>query len=548
MLRRLAVLGFLVACIVLAPAAARAQDTAPILPPGTPLGDAAPASLLAPSTLQATFRVPPIGGLSIATTWLARGFTVTLTYPGGRHETIVATPSLPGGLLGVRLPDDAWRATRIDVGGTLVSQEAIPVLITDDILARSVARRWWDVVACGAFFALALLAAILALVRRTRAYAALTVAAAANCLLSIPFVGIVRPPPDVSQPLHALVFALGLAATLTVILNAAAAARPSRALVVLTIILAAATAVYVAGDDIAQDLWLGGNAVLLGILDHALPTAVALATLAIALVAARRTPNGALLVVATAAATIAAGLGLVLPFWHDDAVGPILHVALTAGPLAELLLLAALLATTDVPAVVALAPAPLIAAPPPAPVEIDGLTGVANRIAFADALRAAWHASEGASLALVLLDLDHFRRYNERYSHLEGDEALRRIASALAGACADVPDALVARYGDDEFALLLPGQGPRAALALAQRAHAAIGALQIPHTAVPLLHLHASVGVAACVPERDVAPDALLRRATAALYVAKTMGRNRVVLDEPQEPLKTESGNPSLSA
>jgi diguanylate cyclase (GGDEF)-like protein len=546
-LRRLAVLVVLVACIVLAPAAARAQDTAPILPPGTPLGDAAPASLLAPSTLQATFRVPPIGGLSIATTWLARGFTVTLTYPGGRHETIVATPSLPGGLLGVRLPDDAWRATRIDVGGTLDSQEAIPVLITDDILVRSVARRWWDVVACGAFFALALLAAILALVRRTRAYVALTVAAAANCLLSIPFVGIVRPPPDVSQPLHALVFALGLAATLTVIVDRAAAARPPRALVVLAIMLAAATAVYIAGDDIAQDLWLGGNPVLLGILDHALPTAVALATLAIALVA-RRTPNGALLVVATAAATIAAGLGLVLPFWHDDAVGPILHVALTAGPLAELLLLAALLVTTDVPRVVALAPAPLIAAPPPAPADIDGLTGVANRIAFADALRAAWHVSEGASLALVLLDLDHFRRYNERYSHLEGDDALRRIASALAGACADVPDALVARYGDDEFALLLPGQGPRAALALAQRAHAAIGALQIPHTAVPLLHLHASVGVASGVPEHGVPPDTLLRRASAALYVAKSMGRNRVVLDEPQEPLKTESGNPSLSA
>jgi diguanylate cyclase (GGDEF)-like protein len=546
-LGRLAVLASLVACVVLTPAAARAQAAAPVLPPGTPLGDAAPASLLQPSTLQATFRVPPIGGLSIATTWLARGFTVTLTYPGGRHETIVATPSLPGGLLGVRLPDDAWRATRIDVGGTLDSQEAIPVLITDDILARSVARRWWDVVACGAFFALALLAAVLAVVRRTRASVALTLAAAASCLLSLPFVGIVRPPPDLSQPLHALVFALGLAATLTVILDRAAAARPSRALVVLTIVLAAVTAIYVAGDDVAQDLWLGGNSVLLGVLDHALPTAVALATLAVALVA-RGTPRGALLVWATAAATIAAGLGLVLPLWHDDAVGPILHVALTAGPLAELLLLTAMLATTDVPApIVALAPAPTIGAPPP-PAEIDGLTGLGNRIAFTTALRAAWHASDGAPIAVVLLNVDHFRRYNETYGDLQGDETLRRVGMAFAAAYADIPGALVARCESDEFGALLPGYGPPAALALAQRAHDAIAALAIPHTAVPLQHVHASVGVASCAPQPGTTSDVLPRRADAALFVAKAMGRNRVVLDEPQEPLKTESGNPSLSA
>jgi PleD family two-component response regulator len=73
-------------------------------------------------------------------------------------------------------------------------------------------------------------------------------------------------------------------------------------------------------------------------------------------------------------------------------------------------------------------------------------------------------------------------------------------------------------------------------------------ALAIPHTAVPLQQLHASVGVASCAPEPGTTSDVLPRRADAALFVAKAMGRNRVVLDEPQEPLKTESGNPSLSA
>ena len=548
MVGRFAVLAWLVACVALTPAAARAQAAAPVLPPGTPLGDAAPASLLQPSTLQATFRVPPISGLSIATTWLARGLTVTLTYPGDRHETIVATPTLPGGILGVRLPDDAWRATRIDLGGTLVSQTATPFLVTDDIIARSLSDNWWDVIVCGAFFSLALVAGVMALVRRTRALVALTVASAANCLLSIPFVGIVRPAPEVSQPLHALAFAVALAATLTVILDRAAAARPPRWLIAFTIALAGLSAFYVVGADVEQDLWLNGDPTLLRILDHLFPTAVALAALAIALVA-RRTPYGALLLAATAAAALAAGLGMCFASAHDALALRTLHIALTGGPLAELLLLTAMLATTDArSAVLALAPAPVIGAPPPASARIDGLTGIANRIAFATALRAAWRAGDGAPLAVVLVNVDHFHRYNEAYGHLEGDDALRRLARALAGAYADVPGALVARCENDEFAALLPGCGTRAALALAQRAHDAIAALGIPHTAVPLQQLHASVGVASCVPARGTPPDVLPRRADSALFVAKAMGRNRVVLDEPQEPLKTESGNPSLSA
>lgn len=522
-LGRLWVLAALLVLSALGPSAARAD--VPLLPPGAPLGDAAPASLLQPSALQATFRVPPIPGLSIVSTWLARGFTVTLTYPDGRHEVIAAAPSLPGEILGVRLPDDAYRATRIDLTGSIVSQEATPLLVTDDILARSLAGGRWDVVACGAFFALTLLAALLLTVRRRRALVALTVAAAANCLLALPFVGIVRPPPELSQPLHALAFALALAGVLGVLLDRTAAARPPRTVIVLALVVALASVVYVAGADVAQDLWLGGNIALLRALDHAFPLAFALATLALAL-AARRTPDGPLLIAATAAAAIASALGAASAFTPTETGAQIAHLTITAGPLAELLLLTALLATRT---------------RAPERDERDELTGLASRVALTRAMDAAWRANEGAPLALLLVDLDHFRRYDATCGYAAGDDALRSCAAALTAACADVPGALVARADGDGFAVLAPVYDDGGAFALGQRMHDAIAALDIPHAQVPLGRLCASVGVASGVPDPTTSPDALTRRADAALFIAKAMGRNRVVLDE---PVSADTGRP----
>jgi diguanylate cyclase (GGDEF)-like protein len=188
----------------------------------------------------------------------------------------------------------------------------------------------------------------------------------------------------------------------------------------------------------------------------------------------------------------------------------------------------------------------------PAATPIDGLTGLANRPAFEAALHAAWARAraDGAPVALLLLNLDHFKRYNEAYGHLEGDEALRRCGEAFATACAGAPGALIARYRRDELAALLPGCGPDGAFALAIGAHEAVAALEILHAEMPLRRLSASIGAAALVPEAATSADALVRRADAALYVAKTMGRNRVVLDEPpaQEPAKTESDSSPLSA
>ena len=160
---------------------------------------------------------------------------------------------------------------------------------------------------------------------------------------------------------------------------------------------------------------------------------------------------------------------------------------------------------------------------------IDGLTGVANRRCFDERLGTEWRrgARSASPLALLMLDVDHFKRFNDRYGHQAGDECLRRVASAIKGALLR-PGDLVARYGGEEFACILPGTDFEGALAVAAGIEQSVRGLQIEHADSDVSDaVTISIGVSASLPDRDRDPARLLALADAQLYRAKRGGRGR---------------------
>jgi len=162
----------------------------------------------------------------------------------------------------------------------------------------------------------------------------------------------------------------------------------------------------------------------------------------------------------------------------------------------------------------------------------DGMTGIANRRSFDHALEVEWLRAQRSRspLSLVLLDVDHFKHYNDHYGHLAGDECLRAIAGALSHGGQRETD-LAARFGGEEFVVLLPHTGPRGALETARRIRERILALAIPHVGAPGGFVTVSLGVACQAPSPHQCSDALVREADAALYRAKQSGRNCVRSD-----------------
>ncbi len=163
----------------------------------------------------------------------------------------------------------------------------------------------------------------------------------------------------------------------------------------------------------------------------------------------------------------------------------------------------------------------------------DGLTGLANRRAFDEALEAAWTQTlaMGGRMSLLLLDVDHFKLFNDSYGHQVGDDCLRAIAGAVSGACA--PPAFAARYGGEELVIILPDGDGAEAVAIAEKVRAAILDLRIPHAANAAGGevVSASIGVATALAGMGgstTMPQGLLTAADHALYKAKAEGRNRV--------------------
>jgi len=159
----------------------------------------------------------------------------------------------------------------------------------------------------------------------------------------------------------------------------------------------------------------------------------------------------------------------------------------------------------------------------------DGLTGLHNRRYFDEqmALEVARHRRQGAALGVALVDVDHFKLYNDHYGHQMGDECLRAVAQALAS-CTRRPGELVARYGGEEFVVLLPNSCEDEVLRYGDWICQHVAALQLPHAASPVArHVTISVGLCSMAPTNDDSPATLLEAADKALYEAKRSGRNR---------------------
>lgn len=160
----------------------------------------------------------------------------------------------------------------------------------------------------------------------------------------------------------------------------------------------------------------------------------------------------------------------------------------------------------------------------------DGLTGLSNRRYFDEYLGAEWRRAsrEGKAIGLLMIDVDHFKSYNDTYGHVAGDEVLKRVATTLSDAGARASD-LPARFGGEEFAVILPGATPVGMRLIAEKARLSIEQLAIEHTgSLTSKVVTVSIGVAILQPSADQLATLLIETADAALYRAKRDGRNRV--------------------
>lgn len=156
----------------------------------------------------------------------------------------------------------------------------------------------------------------------------------------------------------------------------------------------------------------------------------------------------------------------------------------------------------------------------------DSLTGLANRRCFDDTLAAEWQRAlrQQLPLSLLMVDVDHFKRYNDLHGHPGGDDCLRRVATAVASEMR--ANDLVARYGGEEFAVILPNQDLKGAASVAERIRRRVERL---HNGITV-----SIGAASMLASSASSPAGLLEIADAALYQAKRQGRNRIAVPYPE--------------
>jgi diguanylate cyclase (GGDEF)-like protein len=161
---------------------------------------------------------------------------------------------------------------------------------------------------------------------------------------------------------------------------------------------------------------------------------------------------------------------------------------------------------------------------------VDMLSGLANRRGFQSRLDFEWMKAQqyDCELSLMMIDVDHFKLYNDTYGHPEGDTCLTRLGETLSGIAADTMG-FAARYGGEEFCLLLPNVDATRAREIGETVRATVQGLNLPHRTSNHQCVTVSVGVASTRPTTNLRPGDLIEAADAALYAAKHQGRNTVV-------------------
>ncbi len=166
---------------------------------------------------------------------------------------------------------------------------------------------------------------------------------------------------------------------------------------------------------------------------------------------------------------------------------------------------------------------------------LDGLTGLFNRRYFDANLVKEWKQAlrTHTPLSLLIVDIDHFKGYNDRYGHLEGDECLRKVAQALYEALLRPID-IVARYGGEEFTAILPDTDREGAELVARRMMEQVERLDIPHSGGAVTgRVTVSIGATTLVPSGRLSANTLLEYADKALHEAKEAGRNTLRIKQP---------------
>ncbi len=161
---------------------------------------------------------------------------------------------------------------------------------------------------------------------------------------------------------------------------------------------------------------------------------------------------------------------------------------------------------------------------------VDVLSGLANRRGFQNRLDFEWMKAQqtGGALSLLMIDVDHFKLYNDTYGHPEGDACLSRLGATLSGIAMSAAG-FAGRYGGEEFCLLLPNTEAGRALEIGETVRTEVAALALPHATSSHQYVTVSVGVACAEPNVQLAVADLIEAADAALYAAKHRGRNNVV-------------------
>ncbi len=161
----------------------------------------------------------------------------------------------------------------------------------------------------------------------------------------------------------------------------------------------------------------------------------------------------------------------------------------------------------------------------------DSLTSLPNRRIFNEFIQKEWLREQRTQrpFSVIMIDIDHFKNYNDHYGHLEGDSCLQKVAITLQSCISRAGD-LLARYGGEEFVAVLPNTDKKGALDIADALHEHIKELQLPHAKSPVsANVTISIGIASVIPDQGTAPKNVIAMADEALYKAKKSGRNRTV-------------------